>query len=53
MATLVLSAAGAAFGSGIGGSVVGLSAMALGKAVGATLGSVIDQRLLGAGSAPV
>ncbi len=53
MATLVLSAAGAAFGSSIGGSVLGLSAMALGRAVGATLGSVIDQRLLGAGSAPV
>ena len=33
--------------------VRGLGAMALGKAMGASLGSAIDQRLLGAGSAPV
>lgn len=53
MATLVLSAAGAAFGGAVGGSFAGLTSLALGKAVGATFGSVIDQRLMGAGSAPV
>ena len=53
MATLLLSAAGAALGGAVGGSIVGLSTLALGKAVGATLGSVLDQRLLGSGSAPV
>lgn len=50
MATLVLSAAGAAAGSAIGGSVLGLSAAVLGRAVGATVGQFIDQRLMGAGS---
>jgi hypothetical protein len=53
MATLVLSAAGAALGGGLGGSFLGLSTLALGKAVGATVGSMIDQSLLGAGSAAV
>jgi hypothetical protein len=53
MATLVLSAAGAAIGSGFGGAVLGLSGAVIGRAVGATLGRVIDQRLLGAGSDPV
>jgi hypothetical protein len=53
MATLVLAAAGAAVGGGMGGSILGLSGLAIGKAVGATLGSVIDQKLMGAGSAPV
>ena len=50
MATLLLSAAGAAIGSGFGGAVLGLSGAVIGRAVGATLGRVIDQRLLGAGS---
>ncbi|PZX46235.1 putative tail protein [Roseinatronobacter thiooxidans] len=50
MATLVLSAVGAAVGSGFGGSVLGLSGMVIGRAVGATLGRVIDQRLMGGGS---
>ena len=53
MATLVLSAAGAAFGGGLGGSLLGVTTMALGKAAGAALGSMVDQRILGAGSAPV
>jgi hypothetical protein len=53
MATLLLSAAGAAIGGSFGGTVAGLSSLALGKAAGATLGSVIDQRLLGLGSEPV
>ncbi|WP_412509516.1 glycoside hydrolase TIM-barrel-like domain-containing protein [Roseovarius sp. SYSU LYC5161] len=49
MATIVLSAAGMAAGGVIGGSVLGLSSAVIGRAVGATLGRVIDQRLLGAG----
>jgi len=53
MATLLLSAAGAALGGALGGSAAGLSTMALGKAAGALLGTAIDQRILGAGSAPV
>ena len=50
MATVLLSAAGAAIGGSVGGSVLGLSAVAAGRFVGATLGRVIDQRLLGQGS---
>jgi hypothetical protein len=53
MATLLLSAAGAALGGATGGSFLGLGTAVLGKAVGATLGSVIDARLMGQGSAPV
>jgi hypothetical protein len=53
MATIVLSAAGAALGGSLGGSVLGLSTAIIGRAVGATLGNVIDQRLLGAGAAAV
>ena len=53
MATVLLSAAGAALGGSIGGSVAGLSSAVIGRAVGATLGRVIDQRLLGQGSEPV
>ncbi|MDP4031648.1 MAG: glycoside hydrolase/phage tail family protein [Pseudorhodobacter sp.] len=50
MATILLSAAGAAIGSGFGGTVLGLSGAVIGRAVGATLGRVIDQRVLGGGS---
>lgn len=50
MATLLLSAAGAAIGSGFGGTVLGLSGAVIGRAVGATLGRVIDQKILGGGS---
>ncbi|WP_415184446.1 baseplate multidomain protein megatron [Phaeovulum sp.] len=53
MATILLSAAGAAMGAGFGGTVLGLSGAVIGRAVGATLGRVIDQRLLGSGSAAV
>jgi hypothetical protein len=53
MATLLLSAAGAALGGMSGISAFGLSGMVIGRAVGATLGRVIDQRLLGSGSEPV
>lgn len=50
MATIVLSAAGAAIGGSVGGTLAGLSSVAIGRAVGATLGRVIDDRILGAGS---
>lgn len=50
MATILLSAAGAAVGAGFGGTVLGLSGAVIGRAIGATLGRVIDQRIMGAGS---
>ena len=53
MATILLSAAGAALGSGFGGTVLGLSGAVIGRAVGATIGQAIDQRILGAGAASV
>ncbi|MGQ0565952.1 MAG: baseplate multidomain protein megatron [Gemmobacter sp.] len=53
MATILLGAVGAALGAGFGGTVLGLSGAILGRAVGATLGRVIDQRLMGAGSETV
>ncbi|WP_425090954.1 baseplate multidomain protein megatron [Tropicimonas sp. S265A] len=53
MATLVLSAAGAAIGSSIGGAAFGISATVIGRAIGATIGQAIDQRLMGAGSQAV
>lgn len=53
MATILLSAVGGAIGANIGGSVLGISAMALGRAAGATVGKLLDQRLLGSGAAPV
>ncbi|WP_137111902.1 glycoside hydrolase TIM-barrel-like domain-containing protein [Rhodobacter sp. SY28-1] len=53
MATLLLSAAGAALGAGFGGTVLGLSGAVIGRAIGATIGRAIDQRVLGAGSEPV
>ena len=39
MATLLLSAAGAAIGSGLGGTVLGLSGAVIGRAIGATIGT--------------
>ncbi|RVT85446.1 host specificity protein [Rhodobacteraceae bacterium CCMM004] len=53
MATIVLSAVGSAIGASLGGSVLGLSSVVIGRAVGATLGRVIDQSLLGQGSQAV
>ncbi|MBY6161030.1 glycoside hydrolase/phage tail family protein [Mameliella alba] len=53
MATILLSAAGAAIGSSIGGSVLGLSMTAVGRFIGASIGRTLDQRLLGAGSEAV
>ncbi len=53
MATIVLSAAGLALGGSLSGSILGLSTAVVGRAIGATVGRVIDQRLLGSGSEPV
>jgi hypothetical protein len=47
MATILLSAAGAAIGSGVSGTVLGLTGTVIGRAVGATLGGMIDQKLFG------
>ncbi|MDO5604279.1 MAG: glycoside hydrolase/phage tail family protein [Paracoccus sp. (in: a-proteobacteria)] len=53
MATILLSAVGASVGAGFGGTVLGLGGAVIGRAIGATVGRVIDQRLLGAGSQAV
>lgn len=53
MATIVLSAVGAAIGSGFGGTVLGLTGAVVGRAVGASLGQLIDQKLMGSGSSLV
>jgi len=53
MATIVFSAAGAALGGSVGGTMLGLSMTAVGRFAGATLGRMLDQRLLGAGAEPV
>lgn len=58
MATILLSAVGAALGAGFGGTVLGLSGAVIGRALGATIGRAIDQRVLnqsvmGAGSEAV
>jgi len=53
MATILLAGAGAALGAGFGGTVLGLSGAVVGRAIGATVGRMIDQRVLGAGSEPV
>ncbi|MFT7254914.1 MAG: hypothetical protein ACI81Q_002338, partial [Paracoccaceae bacterium] len=50
MATLLLSAAGAAIGGMTSGTVLGLTGAVIGRAVGATFGRMIDQSLLGQGS---
>ncbi|MEO1139178.1 MAG: glycoside hydrolase TIM-barrel-like domain-containing protein [Pseudomonadota bacterium] len=50
MATVVLSAAGAALGGTVGGSLIGLSMAAVGRFAGAVIGRSIDQRLMGSGS---
>ena len=53
MATILLSAAGAAMGAGFGGTVLGLSGAVIGRAIGATIGRAIDQRVLGGGGEAV
>ncbi|MCV2864638.1 glycoside hydrolase TIM-barrel-like domain-containing protein [Albidovulum sediminicola] len=53
MATILLSAAGAFVGAGFGGTILGLSGAVIGRAIGATIGRMIDQRVLGSGSRAV
>ena len=53
MATLLLSAAGAAVGGMVGGTVAGLSSVAIGRFIGGIVGNAIDQRLMGSGSRTV
>jgi hypothetical protein len=53
MATIILSAVGTSLGGALGGGLLGLSSAVIGRAVGATLGRVIDQRILGQGSQTV
>lgn len=53
MATLLLSAAGAAIGGSVGGTFAGVSSVAIGRLAGATLGRAVDQRILGSGSEAV
>lgn len=53
MATMLLSAAGSSLGGAAGGSLLGLGAASLGRAAGGIAGSIIDQQILGRGSAPV
>lgn len=53
MATLVLSALGAAAGASLGGGLLGLSSVVIGRAIGAVAGRAVDQMILGAGSDPV
>ncbi|GAA6179026.1 glycoside hydrolase TIM-barrel-like domain-containing protein [Shimia sp. NS0008-38b] len=50
MATVILAAAGAAIGGSVGGGLAGVSAAAIGRLAGATLGRVIDQSVMGNGS---
>ena len=50
MATILLSAAGAAIGGSIGGTVLGLSMATVGRFAGALIGRSIDQRLMGQGA---
>jgi hypothetical protein len=52
MATILLSAAGAAIGGGISSTFLGLSGAVIGRAVGASLGGLIDQKMFGQ-AAPV
>ena len=50
MATIVLSAVGLMAGTALNGTLLGLSTGVLGRAIGATIGRVIDQRIMGQGS---
>ncbi len=50
MATILLSAAGAAVGIRFWRNSSGASGAVIGRAAGATLGRVLDQRVMGAGS---
>ena len=45
MATLLFAAAGAAIGGSIGGGVLGVSSVVIGRAIGGTIGRMMDQAL--------
>lgn len=53
MATILLSAVGAAAGGILGSGAFGISSVVIGRAIGATIGRSIDQRLMGGGSETV
>jgi len=53
VATLILGLAGGAVGSAIGGSVLGVSAVQIGQAVGALAGRAVDTMLLSGGDGQV
>jgi len=60
MATILLLAAGGAIGSSIGGGMLGLGSAVIGRAVGASVGQMVDRRIgaigqnvLGSGSGAV
>ena len=53
MATIALSAIGMALGGAVGGSVLGVSAVAIGGFAGAVVGRGIDQQVMGGGSRAV
>ncbi|MCP5074607.1 MAG: host specificity protein [Rhodobacteraceae bacterium] len=50
MATILLSAVGAAIGGTFGGTILGLTGTVIGKAAGASIGGAIDQKIMGSGS---
>ena len=50
MATLAIGLAGAALGTGIGGTILGVTATSIGFAVGSLAGSYVDNLLFGSGS---
>ena len=49
MATIALGLAGAAIGTSIGGGLLGISSVVIGKFIGSTIGNVIDNALLAGG----
>ena len=53
MATILLSALGAAAGASVGSGILGLSSVVIGRAAGAVLGRALDQKLMGSGSQTV
>lgn len=53
MATILLSAVGGAIGASLGGGVLGLSSVVIGRAIGATVGRAIDQAVMGPGAQTV
>ncbi len=46
MASIILAAAGSAIGGAVGGSVLGISAVTIGGAIGSIAGAAVDSRLV-------